>query len=382
VDRLPSGRWRVRVIDPGTGGRVSLGSYSRKGDAERAYAIAVADQNRGLWVDPRHGRLTLDAYAPTWLAARLTPRGEPLRDRVRELYESELRLHILPGLGRIELGRLNTATVRSWHAELLAKGPGASTVAKCYRLLRAMLATAVEDGIIAVNPCTIKGAGVEHAGERPIITPAQAWELADAVDPRFRALVLLAAFGGLRLGELLGLTRSNLDLLHSTVTVRVQRQQLNHGEWVTGPPKTEAGVRTFVLPGELVPIVAGHLDGWVGSEPDALVFTGAKGGPLRRHVWYTNWDKARRTVGLEGLHFHDLRHVAGTLAASTSVGTKELMHRLGHASPRAALLYQHATVERDTAIANAMSDLIRQARQEPPPPPVVPIERAARARRS
>jgi len=382
VDRLPSGRWRIRVIDPGTGSRVSLGSYVRKGDAERAYATAVADQNRGLWVDPRHGRLTLAAYAPTWLAARLTSRGDPLRPRVRELYESELRLHILPSLGRYELGRLNTATVRSWHAELLADGPGSSTVAKCYRLLRAMLGTAVEDGLIAVNPCTIKGAGVEHAGERPIISPAQAWALADQVPPRFRALVLLAAFGGLRLGELLGLTRSSLDLLHSTVSVKVQRQQLTHGQWVSGPPKTEAGVRTFVLPAELVPVLADHLDRWAAAASDALVFTGVKGGPLRPHVWQTQWDRARRAVGLDGLHFHDLRHVAGTLAASTGVGTKELMHRLGHASPRAALLYQHATVERDTAIANAMSDLIRQARQQPPPPPVVRLDRAVRKGRS
>ncbi len=381
VDRLPSGRWRVRVIDPGTGARVSLGSHARKGDAERAYATAIADQNRGLWVDPRQGRLTLAAFAPTWLAARLTPRGEPLRPRVRELYESELRLHILPKLGRLELGRINTATVRSWHAGLLANGPGPSTVAKCYRLLRAILGTAVEDGLIAVNPCTIKGAGVEHAAERPVITPAQAWALADAVAPRFRALVLLAAFGGLRLGELLGLTRSSLDLLHSTVTVRVQRQQLKHGEWVTGPPKTEAGLRTFVLPAELVPVLVTHLDAWAAPEPDGLVFIGAKGGPLRPHVWQTQWDKARRAVGLDGLHFHDLRHVAGTLAASTGLGTKELMHRLGHASPRAALLYQHATVERDTAIAKAMSELIRQAREAIPPPPVVLINRPARGAR-
>lgn len=304
VDRLPSGRWRVRVGDPATGARVSLGSYARKGDAERAYATAIADQGRGIWVDPRHGRLTLAEYAPTWLAARLTSKGEPLRPRVRELYESELRLHILPSLGRLELGRLNTATVRSWHADLLASGPGASTVAKCYRLVRAMLATAVEDGLIAVNPCTLKGAGAEHPPERPIITAAQAWALAEAVEPRYRALVLLAAFGGLRRGELFALTRANIDLLHSTVTVRVQRQQLNNGDWLTGPPKTEAGVRTFVLPAELVPILTEHLETWVAPASDALVFTGAKGGPLRQHVWQTQWARARRNVGLdEGLHF-------------------------------------------------------------------------------
>jgi integrase len=125
-----------------------------------------------------------------------------------------------------------------------------------------------------------------------------------------------------------------------------------------------------------------HLETWAAPGPDGLVFTGAKGGPLRQHVWQAQWANARRAIGLEGLHFHDLRHVAGTLAASTGVGTKELMHRLGHASPRAALLYQHATVERDTAIDKAMSYLIRRAWEEAPLSPVVPIDRAARTSRA
>ena len=93
---------------------------------------------------------------PTASAARLTSRGEPLRPRVRELYEGYLRLHILPTLGRVPLGRLSTATVRRWYAALLADGPGPSTVAKCYRLLRAILNTAVEDRHLVTNPCTIK----------------------------------------------------------------------------------------------------------------------------------------------------------------------------------------------------------------------------------
>lgn len=89
---------------------------------------------------------------------------------------------------------------------MLANGPGPSTVAKCYRLLRAMLNTAVEDRHLIANPCTIKGAGVEPCEERSIPSVAEVYALADAVAPRYRALVLLAAFGGLRRGELLGLT--------------------------------------------------------------------------------------------------------------------------------------------------------------------------------
>ena len=69
------------------------------------------------------------------------------------------------------------------------------------------------------------------------------------------------------------------------------------------------------------------------------------------------WDPARQAAGLPALHFHDLRHTGNTLPASTGASTKELMTRMGHASARAALIYQHATADRDAAIAVALSEL-------------------------
>lgn len=364
VDRLPSGRWRMRLHDPGTGRRVSLGSFKTKAEAERAFATAVADQQKGAWVAPEKGRVTLDDYAWQWLDTRLTARGERLRPKTRELYEGFLRLHVLPALGPLPLGRLTTAGIRSWHAGLLADGPGASSVAKCYRLLRTILNTAVEDGLIVVNPCSIKGAGVEPADERPLPTLAQVYELAATVQPQFRALVLVAAFGGMRRGELLALTRRDLDLLHRTVTVRLQRQESKGGGHLVGPPKTDAGRRTLVLPATVVPDIEAHLDAWVAPDPDAPVFAGARGGPVRLVVWQRDWTRARRTLGLEGVRLHDLRHVAGTMAAATGASTKELMHRLGHASPRAALRYQHATAKRDEAIADGIDRILDAAQDE------------------
>ncbi len=365
IDRIPSGRYRVRVIDPGSSRRLSIGSFPTKGEAERAYAAAVAAQDRGSWVRPDDGRVTLAEYASSWVGDRLTTRGEPLRPRVRELYEGHLRNHILPALGTTPLGKLTTARVRSWHAHLLADGPGASTVAKCYRLLRAILSTAVEDGLLAANPCTIRGAGVEPAEERAIPTVAQVYDLADAVQPQYRTLVLMAAFAGLRRGELFGLTRRGIDPLHKTVTVSIQRQENAHGQPLVGAPKTDAGKRTLVIPDELLADIEQHLATWAAPGPDGEMFVGKKGGPLRPQVWQAEWDRARRGLGLGHLHFHDLRHVAGTLAAATGAGTKELMYRLGHVSPQAALRYQHATRERDTAIAKAMGQLMRSGRPVP-----------------
>src|SRR5207245_6048242 len=111
-----------------------------------------------------------------------------LRPRTIDLYELLLERHIVSALGHHTLGTLTPATVRRWHADLVrASGSGSLTPAKCYRLLRTILNTALADGLIARNPCAIVGAGVEHSAERPVATLAQVWAIAEAVEPRFRA---------------------------------------------------------------------------------------------------------------------------------------------------------------------------------------------------
>jgi integrase len=368
IDRLASGRYRVRIIDRATNERISLGTFARKADAERAFALAITEQARGRWVRPDIGTQPLSEYADRWLASRLGRNGAPLRPRVRELYEGQLRLHINPTFGSVPLGRLTPAAVRSWYASMLDDGPGASTTAKCYRLLRAILNTAVDDCLIAANPCTIRGAGAENAVERKIPTIDQVFALADAVPARHRALILVAAFSGLRRGELFGLRRSDIDVEAQTVTVELQRQQLANGQHVIGPPKSDAGRRTVALPPEAFDALLEHLGDHTGPNPDAWVFTGTKGGPLREAVWQHEWEAARALVGVPHLHFHDLRHVAATLAAATGAGVKEIMYRIGHSSPQAALRYQHATARRDSAIAEGISSLIHRERSAPSGP--------------
>lgn len=365
VDQLPSGRYRVRIATS-DGRRVSLGTFSTKRAAEATYARSLTEQADGKVVAPRQRGTTLGTYAPRWVESRLTSKGEPLRPRVRELYDKQLEHHILPTLGDVALDRLDTATVRRWVTQVRGpSGPGVSTAAKCYRLLRSIMATAVEDGLALTNPCTIKGAGTEPKPETDIPTVAEVHKLADCIDERLRCVVLLAAFMGLRKGELLGLRRGDVDLDAQVLTVREQRQTAWSGQQLVGPPKTDAGRRSIAIPSALVAELQHHVDGYSQPSDDAYFFTGFKGGRLSPAVWTTKWTEARQQVGVEHIRLHDLRHLAGTLAASTGAGTKELMHRLGHASPRAALIYQHATRERDVAIAEAMNEHIDSRALEP-----------------
>ena len=193
-----------------------------------------------------------------------------------------------------------------------------------------------------------------------MLTVAEVFELAGEMkDPRFRVLVLVATFASLRWGEAIALRRCDVDLDGATVSVRYQYVELSAGQLVLGPPKSRAGTRTVRIPATIVGELCEHMTAYTGSDSTALVFTGLLGGVLRRSNFRRRmWVPACEAVGLSGLRFHDLRHTGNTLAAVTGASTRELMARMGHSSPRAALVYQHATADRSAAIAKALSELV------------------------
>ncbi|MEU4442760.1 tyrosine-type recombinase/integrase [Actinosynnema sp. NPDC050801] len=133
---------------------------------------------------------------------------------------------------------------------------------------------------------------------------------------------------------------------------------------VYGPPKSRAGLRSVAIPEAIRADLLAHLDEFTDSAPDAWVFTGQRGNPLRRGDFNprTGWKKAVADIGVPHLHFHDLRHTGNTLAARTKASTRDLMARMGHDSPRAALIYQHATTEASREIAAALSGLVERER--------------------
>jgi integrase len=279
--------------------------------------------------------------------------------------EGRFAVRMMDAMLAAELRQITPERVRKWHAELTAD-KGADQAAKSYRLLRAILTTAARDGVIAKNPCVIKGAGIEHAVERPMLDTPTVLALADAITPRLRCLVLLAGFVTLRPGELLGLERRDIDLLHGTVTVQRQVHEITGQGRIFTAPKTEAGERTLALPGAIREALTDHLAAYVAPEADEPMFTRPSGLPLRRSDLSNAWKDACAAVGLKGVHPHDLRHHAGTMMAhKPDVTLKELMAAMGHASPAAALRYQHATEKRNRELADFMDEVITAAGRAP-----------------
>jgi integrase len=405
IRTLGSGRYQARY--PGPDGRLHNApeTFARKSDAEQCLTLIEAQLLKGEWTDPERAKVKLGDYAEKWIVQR-----PGLRPRTVELYTGLLKNHIRPYLGGVPLGKLDTAMIREWRAELLGKGASISVAAKAYRLLRAVLMTASqEDRIIPRNPCRIKGAADENTEERPVLTVAQVFELADSVgrrpvgnvrklasgkyrlryrtsagemrtfpetftncaraknalvtmandgqadveiDRRFRALVLLATFASLRWGEVAALRRKDIDLVAGVVHVRAALIQRESGKLEIGPPKSRASKRTIAIPAAIIPALREHLDTFVGSEADAFVFLGARGKQMRRSNFRqaSGWMQAVTDIGAPGLHFHDLRHT-GNMWVAPGTSLADLKARMGHDSVRAAMIYQHATSEADQLIA-------------------------------
>jgi integrase len=349
VRKLPSGRWQVSYWHEGQR-HVAPHTFGTKGDAHSYLAGVEADVVRGGWLDPSLGQVTLVTWSERWLSGRTD-----LRPATRAKYRHMLDRHVLPVLGKYELSKLRPSSVRDWYMDM--RKQYATTADDAYRMLRAILTTAVTDQMIARNPCQVKGAGQARSVERPVASVAELAAAVDATPECHRLALLLPAWCQLRRGEVLGLQRRDVDLLHGRIRVERAVVRPMVGEVVVGPPKTKAGQRSIAVPSNVLPVLKTHLDRFVGPEPDAWLFTSSNGGPMVPSTVNRVWQRARQAIGRPDLHYHDLRHSGLTWSAASGASVAELMRRGGHANPTAALRYQHATEDRDRVIADALAEL-------------------------
>ncbi|MEU4833310.1 site-specific integrase [Streptosporangium sp. NPDC023615] len=363
VRQLPSGRFQARYRGPDDIDRAAPETFATKRDAEVWLTKKEAEILVEDWSNPDLGKVAFKEYGSDWVNER-----PGLRPKTVQLYEGLLRLHLVPTFGNLAVSEIKAAHVRKWRKTLLDGGVGPVTVAKAYRLLKAIMNTAVEDKMIKSNPCQIKSGGKEESPERPTLTMGQVFTLAGAIEPRFRALVLLATFGSLRWGELAALRRKSLNLDARTVQVVASTTELKDGSVTVGLPKSVAGTRTVALPEVVVSELRAHLDAYTDEHDEAFVFLGAKGAMLRRPAFSRIWAKALKAANLSGVHFHDLRHTGNTFASQSGATLRELMNRMGHSTTRAALIYLHTENGRDQMIADGMGKLAEAVLKKEDPP--------------
>lgn len=273
VRKLPSGRYQVRYRRHGK--QLSSGQpFATKADANAHLAALETDLARGAIVAPDVGKVKFGEYARRWLDER------DIRPRTRETYESQLKWID----ATFELAVLNEITpgdVRAWHGHLVRSNLHPNSVSQIYRMLRTILTTAVDDGLIKANPAHVKGASRESMVERPLPAWDQVTALANAIEPRFSAMIWLAATTGLRFGELTGLRPADFDFDRSTVTVRYSLAFRRGSGPTLGAPKTNSAHRTVSIPAPILARIHRHIETYGDeSETAQYVFTSVKGRPL------------------------------------------------------------------------------------------------------
>ncbi len=355
IRTLPSGRVQARYTGPDGLTHKAPTTFQTKGDARGWLALRQSEIINGKW-RPRasDSTVTFRRYATTWLADR------GLKPRTRYHYTRLLEQRLFPRFGDMRPGQITPDVVRTWHSEM---GDDAPTLrAHCYGLLRSILATAVQDELISANPCHIRGAGTAKRVHK--IQPLTLQELATLVDEmpeRYKLMTLLAAWCGLRFGELTELRRRDIDVTSGVIRVRRAVTRVS-GTFVVGTPKSDAGTRDVAIPPHLMPMVKAHLRTNITGGKDGLLFPAA--GDPTRHLapasLYRVFYKARDAAGRPDLTWHDLRHTGAVLAAQTGATLAELMGRLGHSTPQAALRYQHTAQGRDAQIAAALSKIAQE----------------------
>lgn len=360
IRKLPSGMFHASYVGPDGARHNAPMTYTTRGDAETWLGGERKAMTSGAWTSPGASAAavaakaqTLGEYAETWIAERTNAKGDKLKPRTREEY-ARLAAGPLSDLGALTLSALTPAKVRTWRTAQMDTGKKTQT-SRAYGLLNAICATAVLDGLLASNPCVgIRGGQSTHTGRKVIPPTDEELDVILAtIVPRYRALVVVAAIGGLRFGEATALRAKDVTVGDDVVRINVVRGVVRTSEGIVpGDTKSDAGVRPVAIFGPDAAIIAEHVREKIG---EALLFPAANGtGFLAQSAFWRHWNDARTAAGRPDMPFHALRHYAGTRYAQTGATLAETMKRLGHSTPGAAMRYQHGG-NRDDELAARMS---------------------------
>ncbi|MFB7842527.1 tyrosine recombinase XerC [Microbacterium sp. NPDC056052] len=375
IKRMRSGRLQASYIGPDGVRHYASTTFDKNGlTAAREFLAGVRTRiAAGTWKSPTEEKaererrdVLFSVFAEDWLTKRHNVHAE----RLKATTEAEYRRLIsgpLAAFADMAIPAISKAAIMDWRSGQLDTGRVTQT-SRAYSLLRSIMQDAVDRELIARNPCQIKGAG--SATSKKSVKPPTADELAIIVanlPERYKAMALLAAWSGLRYGELTELRRKDVRITRKhdhvvLITLHVSRAvtHVTGKGAIVGKPKTAAGIRDVKLPNVsgLYATVIAHLANQVIASPDALLFPSA-GDPtehMRQSSLARVWMRAREKAGRKDLPWHGLRHYAASAYSAAGATPVEVMERLGQASPGIALRYTHGT-GREDALLEKMSSI-------------------------
>lgn len=359
--KLPSGRWQA--------------SYLHQAAVHKAPATFPSQASAAAWLASEEHLIDLDRITPgTWAApgdraaktarnattvgqyAEAWHRDKPMSRRTRESYRYLIDSRLTGSeLADMPVAAVTLADVREWFGQLDASKPTAR--ARAYEMLSSMFSAAVAEGLLLVTPCKVPNATrVRRARSVVHIESPEVETLAGKMPEDLAAAVLIAAWCGLRFGEVVALDRGDVAPDGSTVTVN-KGMTRRGGVTEIAAPKSETSIRLVAVPPHIRAALVLHLRDHTGPGDTAALFTDADGQRVTEGKFRPHWHRARAAAGRPTLRFHDLRHHAGMVAAHAGATISESMARLGHSSPKMALHYAERAANRDALLAERIAAL-------------------------
>lgn len=277
-------------------------------------------------------QMTFADFALSWLATWASVR---LKASGYTEYESIVRLHLIPAFGELPLPEVTTERIQTFVADKMAAGLAARSAINATIVLKRILGTAVDYGMLPENPVEKVARPRVERTEMRFLNPPQLRELIQATQPSWRLLIALPALCGLRKGELLALTWDDIDLDAMTISIT---KSMRGG--ILSTPKTISSFAAVPLASSLAPLVGQRRRQAAGNR---LVFCKADGSPLSDATPNRVLDRALAAAYLPGMRFHDLRHswAVAHLRAGTDIKT---LAALGRWSSTTSLLETYAHV--------------------------------------
>jgi len=338
-DTAKGKRYRVRYRTP-EGRQTDKRGFLTKKAAEAYAATVEVDKLQGSYVAQSAGRVTVGELGPDWLARQKTH----MKPSAHRSLDSAWRVHVEPRWGNTPVNAIRYSAVHSWIAEI-AVDRKATVVQTAHSVLNRILEDAVRDRLIAANPAAKIKLPRKVRKKNTYLTDAQVHQLA-AEAGRYRSLVLLLSYLGLRWGEAAGLRVADIDFLRRRILLHENAVQVG-SEMVVGTLKSHKN-RTVPIPRFLIEELARTCE---GKETTDLLWPGRGGkhqGPPSAHdSWLSGAvercqraaDEARKLEGDEPVTprfprvtAHDLRHTAASLAIASGANVKAVQRMLGHAS--------------------------------------------------
>lgn len=379
--KLPSGRWQARYRDDANRWQTAPDTFPTKADAQAWLAAKRTDLARGVDVDAKASRKPLGHWWPL-LQADAQRRLKP---STVKYYGEMWDQHVGPRFGSVAVARIRPSHVDKWVGDMIDAGVSASRIKGAVGILNRTLEAAVRDRAILANPASHRAVRIPagQQADRPVLVPAEIAAMHDAAyvpasgdeaaqgSPALAVMVSVLAWGGLRVGEVLGLQRQDVDLANGTITVCRSISEINGVVHVVAPKNHRT--RVVTLPGAVVGELRQHLT-TVAINPDAWLWPARNGKPLR----YSNWrmrvwlpmvdrfNDARAEQELEPIDVmpHDLRATCASLLIDAGASPKDVQQHLGHADIATTLnLYARVRPGRAGDLAQRMDAMLTAVTQ-------------------